>query len=101
MLSQAGWVDDLPAVLRIPLSEPLFILGTLFVLLGMATNSAYVLAASGATLDRTLSAFWVAKSADTNDERDAIMAEFSPRLAAHQDAILMDADLYARLEEET
>ncbi|MGD8200238.1 branched-chain amino acid ABC transporter permease [Ornithinimicrobium sp. W1679] len=32
VLSQAGWVDDLPAVLRIPLSEPLFILGTLFVL---------------------------------------------------------------------
>ena len=52
---------------------------------------------SGATLDRTLSAFWVARSADTTPERDAIMAEFSPRLAAHQDAILMDADLYARL----
>ncbi|MGC5584330.1 branched-chain amino acid ABC transporter permease [Ornithinimicrobium sp. W1665] len=32
VLSQAGWVDELPAVLRIPLSEPLFILGTLFVL---------------------------------------------------------------------
>lgn len=32
VLSQAGWVDDLPVVLRIPLSEPLFILGTLFVL---------------------------------------------------------------------
>ena len=50
---------------------------------------------SGATLDRTLSAFWVARSADTTPERDAIMAEFSPRLATHQDAILMDADLYA------
>jgi peptidyl-dipeptidase Dcp len=52
---------------------------------------------SGATLDRTLGAFWVAKSADTNDERDAIMAEFMPRLAEHSDAILLDEALYARL----
>ncbi len=52
---------------------------------------------SGATLDRTLSAFWVAKSADTNDERDAIMAEFAPRLAAHTDTIMLDESLYARL----
>ncbi|QFG69839.1 M3 family metallopeptidase [Ornithinimicrobium pratense] len=52
---------------------------------------------SGATLDRTLAAFWVAKAADTNDERDAIMTEFSPRLAQHSDAIMLDPDLYARL----
>jgi peptidyl-dipeptidase Dcp len=52
---------------------------------------------SGATLDRTLSAFWVAKSADTNDERDAIMAEFSPRLAQHKDAIMLDPALHGRL----
>ncbi|MFK5633618.1 M3 family metallopeptidase [Ornithinimicrobium sp. LYQ103] len=52
---------------------------------------------SGATLDRTLSAFWVARSADTNPERDAIMAEFSPRLAAHSDAIMLHPGLYARL----
>lgn len=52
---------------------------------------------TGATLDRTLSAFWVAKSADTNDERDAIMAEFSPRMAAHSDAIMLDRGLYERL----
>ena len=52
---------------------------------------------SGATLDRTMSAFWVARSADTNPERDAIMAEFAPRLAAHSDTIMLDPDLYARL----
>ena len=52
---------------------------------------------SGGTLTRALHAFWVAKSADTNDERDAIMAEFMPRLAQHQDAILLNTDLYARL----
>jgi branched-chain amino acid transport system permease protein len=32
VLAGGEWVDGLPAVLRIPLSEPLFILGTLFVL---------------------------------------------------------------------
>ncbi|AXH96498.1 M3 family metallopeptidase [Ornithinimicrobium avium] len=52
---------------------------------------------SGSTLDRTLSAFWVARSADTTPGRDALMAEFSPRLAAHQDAILLDRSLYERL----
>ncbi|MGA8254987.1 MAG: M3 family metallopeptidase [Nocardioides sp.] len=52
---------------------------------------------SGATLQRTLSAFWVAKAADTNPERDAIEEEFAPRLAAHEDAILLDSALYARL----
>lgn len=52
---------------------------------------------SGATLKRTLDAFWVAKAADTNPERDAIEEEFAPRLAAHDDAILLDPALYARL----
>ncbi|GGK65895.1 branched-chain amino acid ABC transporter permease [Ornithinimicrobium pekingense] len=32
VLAGGAWVESLPAVLRIPLSEPLFILGTLFVL---------------------------------------------------------------------
>ncbi|MCA1780683.1 MAG: M3 family metallopeptidase [Dermatophilaceae bacterium] len=54
---------------------------------------------SGDTLDRTISAFWVAKSADTNEERDAIMAEFMPRMAQHSDAILLDQPLYARLRQ--
>ncbi|MFZ2965247.1 MAG: branched-chain amino acid ABC transporter permease [Rhodoglobus sp.] len=31
-LASAEWIQSLPAVLRIPLSEPLFILGTLFIL---------------------------------------------------------------------
>lgn len=31
VLASAPWVDALPGVLRIPLSEPLFILGTLFI----------------------------------------------------------------------
>ncbi|WP_413316558.1 branched-chain amino acid ABC transporter permease [Agrococcus sp. 1P02AA] len=34
-LASAAWIQELPAVLRIPLSEPLFILGMLFVLVVM------------------------------------------------------------------
>lgn len=52
---------------------------------------------SGATLTRALNAFWPAKAADTNAVRDAIEAEVAPRLAAHSDAILLNARLYARL----
>ncbi|MCC2592709.1 M3 family metallopeptidase [Tessaracoccus sp. OS52] len=52
---------------------------------------------SEATLRRGLNAFWVAKSADTNPERDAIYEEFAPKLAAHSDKILLDARLYERL----
>ncbi len=52
---------------------------------------------TGQTLTRAVNAFWVAKSADRNDARDAIEAEMAPRLAAHADAILLDRGLYDRL----
>ncbi|WP_237565542.1 branched-chain amino acid ABC transporter permease [Ornithinimicrobium cavernae] len=35
VLAQSSAIDDLPAVLRIPLSEPMFILGTIFILVVM------------------------------------------------------------------
>ncbi|SOC56615.1 M3 family metallopeptidase [Ornithinimicrobium cerasi] len=52
---------------------------------------------SGLLLGRAYSAFWVARSADTSPERDALTAELSPRLAAHSDAIMLDRGLYDRL----
>ncbi|HLS43937.1 MAG TPA: M3 family metallopeptidase [Ornithinicoccus sp.] len=52
---------------------------------------------SGATLRRAIAAFWVARSAHTTPERDAIMAELAPRIAAHQDTILLHRGLYDRL----
>ena len=52
---------------------------------------------SGSLLARAMNAFWVAKAADTNDERDAIEEDLAPRLAQHKDAILLNAALYARL----
>lgn len=35
VLARSEWIGDLPAVLRIPLSEPLFLLGVLFILVVM------------------------------------------------------------------
>jgi branched-chain amino acid transport system permease protein len=35
VLARAEWIRDLPDVLRIPLSEPLFLLGVLFILVVM------------------------------------------------------------------
>lgn len=35
VLARAEWIQELPGVLRIPLSEPLFLLGTLFILVVM------------------------------------------------------------------
>ena len=52
---------------------------------------------SGSLLTRAMNAFWVAKAADTNDERDAIEEDLAPKLAQHEDAILLNAALYARL----
>lgn len=52
---------------------------------------------AGATLDRALSAWWVVKAAETNDELDALDEEFAPLLSAHSDAVLLDPALHGRL----
>ena len=54
---------------------------------------------SGRLLTRAMDAFWVAKAADTNDERNAIEEDIAPKLAQHADAILLNAPLYGRLSE--
>ncbi|MGO1488999.1 MAG: M3 family metallopeptidase [Arachnia sp.] len=54
---------------------------------------------SGQILTNTLNAFWVAKSADATPERNAIVAEYSPKLAAHSDGILLNSALFDRLKE--
>lgn len=59
-------------------------------------NTLHAWETSGETLERAVSAFWVAKSADTNPRRDEILAELSPALAAHNDAIWMNRALYNR-----
>lgn len=52
---------------------------------------------SGQLLSRAAMGFWTLKEADTTDELDAIEEEMSPRLAVHQDAIMLDKRLYDRL----
>ena len=53
---------------------------------------------SGRLLDRVARVFFSLSSADTNDEINAIRAEMAPKLAAHSDQILLNADLFARVE---
>ena len=44
------------------------------------------------------STFFSLASADTNDAINAIRNEMAPRLAAHTDRMLLDGDLFARVE---
>ena len=52
---------------------------------------------SGQLLNRAAMGFWTLKEADTTDALDAIEEEMSPKLAAHNDAIMLDRRLYDRL----
>ncbi|WP_052462284.1 M3 family metallopeptidase [Nigerium massiliense] len=54
---------------------------------------------SGALLDRTLTAFYTVKACDTNDELDAIQADYAPVLSEYSDKIYMDRRLYDRFAE--
>ena len=49
-------------------------------------------------LDRVLGVFFNLASADANPEREALMRELSPRLAAYGNEIVMNRDLWARVE---
>ncbi len=61
-------------------------------------NTIIPLEMSGRLLDRVASTFFSLASADTNDAINAIRNEMAPRLAAHTDRILLDGDLFARVE---
>ena len=60
-------------------------------------NTIVPLERSGRLLDRVASTFFSLASAHTNDAINAIRNEMAPRLAAHTDAILLNADLFARV----
>ncbi len=55
--------------------------------------------ASGELLDRTVLAFYATWLADSSPELDALNEEFSPKFAAHSDAILLDRALFDRFTE--
>ncbi|MFE6871830.1 M3 family metallopeptidase [Kitasatospora sp. NPDC057692] len=62
-------------------------------------NTLVALERSGRLLHRVKVVFENHSAADTTPEVDRIDAEISPRLAAHRDAIHLDAALFARIEE--
>lgn len=53
---------------------------------------------SGRLLDRVHALFSNLVSAHTNDELEAVRTELAPRLAAHSDEILLNAQLFARID---
>src|SRR5690606_30543749 len=61
-------------------------------------NTIVALERSGELLERAATTFFSLASADTNERRQAIEAEFAPKLAAHQDAILLNSELFARVD---
>ena len=61
-------------------------------------NTIIPLERSGRTLDRVARTFFSLASAHTNDAINATRNEMAPRLAAHTDAMLLNADLFARVQ---
>ncbi len=61
-------------------------------------NTIVALERSGATLTRVNMAFFNLTSSNTNPALDAIERDMAPRLAAHNDAILLNPKLFARID---
>jgi len=61
-------------------------------------NTIEALEKSGALLARTHHVFGSLCAADTNERMQALQAELAPKLAAAEDAIWLDAALFARVE---
>ena len=61
-------------------------------------NTLLALETAGADLTRVSRVFWNLTSSASNDEIRAIQREMSPRLAAHEAAINLNANLFARVD---
>jgi peptidyl-dipeptidase Dcp len=61
-------------------------------------NTIVALERSGQLLNRVARVFYSLSSAHTNDAIKEVEAEIAPRLAAHEDSILLDDRLFARVE---
>jgi peptidyl-dipeptidase Dcp len=77
--------EEIDAVVRDP-SPPTF------------ENTIVAMEKSGALLTRASRAFFNLSQSNTDDEMEKIEADMAPRLAAHQDAILLDPALFARVD---
>lgn len=61
-------------------------------------NTIVALEKSGQLLTRVANVFYNKSSSDTNDAIDTIEAEIAPKLAAHSDAIKLNAPLFTRIK---
>ena len=62
-------------------------------------NTLVALEKTGALLTRTSAVFSNLAGAHTNPALQAVQAEMAPKFAAHQDAILLDGKLFARIKQ--
>ena len=61
-------------------------------------NTILAMENSGQVLDRAATVFFNLSSTDTNDARKKLDADYSPKFAAHRDAIMLDGKLFARVQ---
>ena len=61
-------------------------------------NTVVALELSGQLLDRVSRVFFALASAHTNDEIRALQQQLAPQLSAHQDSILLNQELFARID---
>src|SRR5690606_25005618 len=61
-------------------------------------NTIIALENSGQVLNRARAVFFNLVGTDTNDTRKAIQAEYSPKFAAHRDAIMLDGALFEQIK---
>ncbi|CAG0956782.1 partial peptidyl-dipeptidase Dcp, partial [Gammaproteobacteria bacterium] len=61
-------------------------------------NTIVAMEKSGQTLRRATGLFYNLAGADTNDARKKIQVEYSPKFAAHRDAIFLNPKLFARVQ---
>jgi peptidyl-dipeptidase Dcp len=61
-------------------------------------NSVVAIERSGRMLDRVSETFFNVQQANTNPTLDKVLSDVAPQLAAHQDAIYLNAKLFARVK---
>ena len=61
-------------------------------------NTIVAMEKSGQILDRTSTVFFSLVGVDINDARKAIQADYAPKLAAHRDAIMLNPQLFERIQ---
>ncbi|MBE9638884.1 M3 family metallopeptidase [Salipiger mangrovisoli] len=62
-------------------------------------NTIEAMEGAGGALDKVLSVFFSIAGADSNEARQALQREFSPRLAAHSSAIYSNERLFGRVQD--